>query len=139
MSSRGQAPNGFDEAIRYYRNARELLGRSKINDNLYEDIKPVRESFGTAWLAIDMAVRAALKERGLTEKQMPRSWEDLRAATVKHLAVTNGRLVKLLNAAYNGVHLAGYYRGMLAYVPFAKEAMNLTRQVIETLSGRKVA
>lgn len=130
--------NGFDEAIRYYNNARELLRRCKVENDLYDDIKPVREAFGTAWLAIDMAVRAGLAARGISKKQIPQSWEDLRAAVAKHMAVRNGKLLKLLNASYQAVHLAGYYHGEHEYAPLAKDAMELTRRVIETLSGRKI-
>jgi len=37
------------EAIRYLENAKEILKNAKIEDNRYEDIKPVREAFGTAY------------------------------------------------------------------------------------------
>lgn len=139
MSRKVQARNGFDEAIRYYRNARELLARCKVEDDLYEDIKPVREAFGTAWLAIDTAIKAGLARQGLTEKQIPESWEPLRGSVARHLAVHNGKLMKLLNAAYEEIHLAGYYRGRFRHARLAKDAMQVARRVIETLSGRKIS
>lgn len=134
----GKNQNGFSEAARYYRNARELLSRCKIEDDIYVDIKPVREAFGTAWLAVEMALRAALVQRGLQVKQVPRNWEALSAAAHKHLAVHNGRLTRLIRTAYEVVHIGGYYYGDMRTAPLAKGAMDIARRVIETLAGRKM-
>jgi len=40
------------EAIRYLQNAKEILSEVPIEGNSYTDVKPVREAFGTAYLAI---------------------------------------------------------------------------------------
>lgn len=137
MKSRVQH-NGFDEAFRYYRNARGLLSKCRVQDDLYEDMKPVREAFGTAWLAVDLAIKSALLERGLAERQIPRSWESLRAMVVKNLAVHNGKLVNLLNTTYKVVHLGGYYYGDFVSPVLARGAFDVARKLIETLSGRKI-
>lgn len=130
--------NGFGEAVRYYRNARQLLARCKVHQDLYDDIKPVQEAFGTLWLAVDKAVKAALIQRGLTIREIPRSWEALRGKVAKHLAIHNGSLMKLLNATYDAVHLAGYYWGELHNPTMAKGAFDVARRLIETLSDRKI-
>jgi len=41
----------MSEAIRYFNNAKEILSKAKIEDNIYTDSKPVREACGTAYLA----------------------------------------------------------------------------------------
>lgn len=131
-------PNGFSEAIRYYRNARGLLGRCKVEDDIYEDIKPVREAFGTAWLAIDSAVKAALKEKGLERRNIPKTWEGLREKVARHLSVHNGKLMKVLNTAYIMVHLEGYYDGAYRTAPSAKAAFDVARRAIEILSRQRI-
>lgn len=130
--------NGFGEAVRYYRNARQLLGRCKVSQDIYEDIKPVQEAFGTVWLAVDKAIKAALAERGVTEKEIPKSWEALREKVAKNLAIRNGKLMKLVNTTYSMVHLAGYYGGEMRTATAAKSAFDVARRLIETLSGRKI-
>jgi len=40
------------EALRYLENARELLKKSPIEGDRYEDMKYVQEAYGTAYLAV---------------------------------------------------------------------------------------
>ena len=47
------------ESLRYLQNAKEILARIPIEDNDYVDIKPVREAFSTAYLAILEAINEA--------------------------------------------------------------------------------
>lgn len=138
MRNGSHSHDGFDEAVRYYRNARELLAHCKVEDDLYKDMKPVQEAFGTAWLSVDKALKAALRSAGLTDKEIPRSWEALRAAIVKHLAMRNGKLIKLVNVVYEMIHLEGYYYGAYKTPLQAREAFAFARQLIETLSSRKI-
>ncbi|MBI2889725.1 MAG: hypothetical protein HYY13_02965 [Nitrospirae bacterium] len=45
---RGSRPTeGFDEAVRYHPNARELLSRCQVEDDLMVGLKPVQEALGT--------------------------------------------------------------------------------------------
>ncbi|MBI2890731.1 MAG: DUF5618 family protein [Nitrospirae bacterium] len=138
MGSKIQDANGFDDAIRYYRNAEELLARCKTEGKRYEDIKPVREAFGTAWLAVDMATKTALIRKGLPEQRIPESWDGLLQAVGQRLAVHNGKLVRLLSDARKLIHIAGYYHGEIFLAPVAREAMELARLAIEKLSHRKI-
>ncbi|MBI2889896.1 MAG: DUF5618 family protein [Nitrospirae bacterium] len=130
--------DGFAEAVRYYRNARELLGRCKVEDNRYEYMKPVRESFGTAWLAFDHAAKVALIQSGVDPKKMPRTWDALLAEVRKRLDAHNGKLVRLLSDAYQVVHIAGYYHGEFRFAPLAKDGLQVVRQGIGKLSGRRI-
>ena len=56
------------ESIRYLQNAKEILAGVPIEGNSYTDVKPVREAFGTAYLAILEAVKEALLKKGLIKK-----------------------------------------------------------------------
>jgi len=40
------------EALRYLNNAKEILKSAPVEDNIYTDIKPVREALGMAYLAV---------------------------------------------------------------------------------------
>ncbi|HLG30160.1 MAG TPA: DUF5618 family protein, partial [Candidatus Brocadiales bacterium] len=58
------------ESLRYLQNAKEILARIPIEDNDYTDIKPVREAFGTAYLAVLEAINEALLKKGLSKKEL---------------------------------------------------------------------
>ena len=57
------------EALRYLQNAKELLAGVPIENNNYTDVKPVREAFGTAYLAILEAINEALAKRGIQKRR----------------------------------------------------------------------
>ncbi|MBI4691512.1 MAG: DUF5618 family protein, partial [Nitrospirae bacterium] len=48
------------EALRYLNNAKEILKSVPIENNVYTDVKPVREAFGTAYLSILEAINEYL-------------------------------------------------------------------------------
>ncbi|HEY4482007.1 MAG TPA: DUF5618 family protein [Candidatus Brocadiaceae bacterium] len=50
---------GMKESLRYLQNAKKILARTPIEDNDYVDIKPVREAFSNAYLAILEAINEA--------------------------------------------------------------------------------
>tara|TARA_B100002003_G_C13858658_1_gene420502 strand:+ start:64 stop:441 length:378 start_codon:yes stop_codon:yes gene_type:complete len=101
------------EALRYLKNAKDILKKVPIEDNFYTDIKPVREAFGTAYLAILEAINEALINKGYTRKELPKSVVGLRKALQKHLSIHNGKLMRDFERLYDGVHIAGYYRGLI--------------------------
>ncbi len=111
------------EAFRYMENAKGLLKTAAIEDNFYLDKKPVREAFGTAYLAILEALNEALIKKGLTAKELPKSVDGYMAAIKKHLSVNNGKLVREFNDLYDTLHIAGYYRGLFKSAGVVKEAM----------------
>ncbi len=61
------------EALRYLQNAKEILARIPTEDNDYTDIKPVRETFGTTYLAILEALNEALRKKDMSRKELPKS------------------------------------------------------------------
>ncbi|MBF0556611.1 MAG: DUF5618 family protein [Nitrospirae bacterium] len=121
------------EAVRYMENARELLKAASIEDDLYLDRKPVREAFGTVYLAILEAINEALIKRGVTAKQLPKSVDGYRAALQKHLDVNNGKLLREFGSLYDSLHIAGYYRGLLNNVNVVKEEMKSADKFIKKL------
>ncbi|MBF0567155.1 MAG: DUF5618 family protein [Nitrospirae bacterium] len=121
------------EAFRYLENARELLKAASIEDNLYIGKKPVREAFGTAYLAILEAINEALIKKGLTRKEIPKSVDGYMAAIKKHLSVNNGKLVREFDRLYETLHIAGYYRGLITRVTTVKDEIKGTEDFIKKL------
>jgi len=121
------------EALRYLSNAREILKSSPVEDSTYTDIKPVREAFGTAYLAVLEAINEYLIKRGFAKKELPKSVEEYRKVLKKHLAVHNGKLLREFEKLYDMLHIAGYYRGLLYDRDVVKEALRAARVFITRL------
>ncbi|MBF0466615.1 MAG: DUF5618 family protein [Nitrospirae bacterium] len=121
------------EAYRYLANAREILSQSPVEDNFYTDVKPVREAFGTAYLAILEAIDEALIQRGLLKKELPKSVEAYRGVLRKQLSVNNGKLMREFDYLYDTLHIAGYYRGLIHETVLVKEALNSAQRFIKKI------
>lgn len=115
------------ESLRYLQNAKEILARIPIEDNNYTDIKPVREAFDAAYLAILEAINEALMKKGWSKKELPKSVDGYRVALQKHFAVHNGKLARELEYLYDTLHIAGYYRGLIHNTNVVKEALKATK------------
>lgn len=124
------------ESIRYLNNARELLKKAPIEDNTYTDIKPVREAFGTAYLAILEAVNETLLKKGLTKKELPTSIDAYRKALQKYVLVHNGKLLREFEKLYDLLHIAGYYRGLLYDTDVVKDALKAAKVFIEKIEPK---
>lgn len=121
------------EALRYLNNAKEILKHSKIEGNFYVDKKPVREAFGTAYLAILEAINEALLKRGITEEGLPDSIDEYRKALRKYLSIHNGKLLKEFNILYDSLHIYGYYKGAIYNVHAVKDYLKAARAFIEKI------
>ena len=121
------------EALRYLQNAKEILNKVPIEDNTYTDVKPVREAFGTAYLAILEAINEVLLKRGLTKKELPKSVDAYRKVLQKYLAVHDGRLLREFESLYDLLHVAGYYRGLLYRTSVVKDAIKDTGEFIKKI------
>lgn len=121
------------EALRYLENAKEILKSSKIEGSFYSDVKPVREAFGTAYLAILEAINEALLKRGLTKKELPDSVDEYRKALRKYLSVKNGKLLKEFNILYDSLHIYGYYKGAIYNVHAVKDYLKAAKSFIDKL------
>lgn len=122
------------EAIRYFNNAKELLGKSPIEDDTYTDIKYVQEACGTAYLAVLKAIDVYLLSRGVSEKELPQSVDDYREMLKKHLSIHNGRLTREFEKLYKELHIAGYYRGLHEDTNIIKQIFKVAKSFIEKLS-----
>lgn len=125
------------EATRYLQNARGILKQIPIEDNTYLDVKPVREAFGTAYLAILEAINESLLHKGYTKKELPKSVEAYRHALQKHISVHNGKLLKEFDMLYDTLHIAGYYRGLIYNTDMVKVAFKVAQGFIEKLEKVK--
>jgi hypothetical protein len=122
------------EALRYLHNAREILKNAPIEDDIFVDVKPVREAMGTAYLAVLEAINEGLLKRGVAKKDLPRSVESYRKALQKHMAVGNGKLLREFEMLYDALHIAGYYRGLIYDAAMVKDALKAARGFIEKIA-----
>jgi hypothetical protein len=123
------------EALKYLNNAREILKKVPVEDDIYTEIKPVREAFGTAYLAVLEAINERLLKQGLTKKELPQSVEAYRKALRKHIAVRNGKLLREFEMLYDLLHIAGYYRGLLYNAKVVKDAMKAAQAFIAKIGN----
>ncbi len=104
-----------EEARKLYHNAKETLKKSPLDDEgkYYKEIKYVQEAYGALWLSILKALDYALLKTGkLTKKDLPKSSDGYRDFINKYLLHKNGKLRENFEVLYDGIHIAGYYRGL---------------------------
>jgi hypothetical protein len=123
------------EAKRYLKNAREILKSAPVEDNIYTDLKPVREACSTAYLAVLIAIDNYLMKRGVSEERLPQSVDGYRNALKKYLTVHNGKLAKNFERIYRELHIAGYYRGLLTGTDTVKDAIKAAKDFIEKIGN----
>jgi hypothetical protein len=100
----------YAEAIRYMDNAKETLQKAKKEDNFYKDRKYVRMACGTAYNGVLLALDAYLK---LKDVELPKRKRPSIDFYVRNISKIDGKLLKYLDAAYDTLHLSGYYDGNL--------------------------
>ena len=122
------------EALKYLNNAKEILKSVPVADNVYTNIKPVREAFGTAYLAVLEAINEfLLVKKGLTKKELPKSVDAYRKVLQEYLAVHNGKLMREFEMLYDALHIAGYYRGLIYDTNMVKDALKAAKIFIEKI------
>ena len=97
----------YQEAQRYMENAKENLKKAGKKDGEYGDVKYVQTGAGVAYNGVLIALDEYLKQKEGNKFTKPKSIEEYRSRVAKQ----NKSLLKLLNAAYDSLHLAGYYHG----------------------------
>jgi len=123
----------MSEAIKYLNNAKEILKKARKEGNVYLDLKLVRESFGTAYLAILESINEKLIKKGFSKKQLPKSVDGYREMLKKYIAVHNGKLLREFEMLYDGLHIAGYYRGLIYNVEMVKDLLNAAEEFIKKI------
>jgi len=121
------------EALRYLNNAKGILKAVPVEDNMYTDVKPVREAFATAYLAVLEAINEYLMKKGLTKKELPKSVDAYRKALQKYRAIHNGKLMREFEMLYDALHIAGYYRGLIYNVDAVKDYLKAAKAFIEKI------
>jgi hypothetical protein len=122
------------EALRYLNNAKEILKSVPVENNLYTDIKSVRDAFAVAYLAVLEAINGYLKtKKGLTKKELPKSVDAYRNVLQKHLTVHNGKLMREFENLYDALHIAGYYRGLIYDTRAVKDYLKAAKEFIEKI------
>lgn len=119
------------ESLRYLQNAKAILIKTPIEGNEYTDVKPVREAFGTAYLAVLEAINEALMKKGLTKKELPKSVDEYRKVLRKYFAVHNGKLMRSFESLYDTLHIAGYYRGLIYNATLVKGSLKAAKEFID--------
>jgi hypothetical protein len=121
------------EALRYLENAKQILLSAPKEDSTYTDIKPVQEACGTAYLAVLKAIDEYLLSRGMEKKELPKSVDGYRNLLSRHALIHDGKLVREFEKLYDALHIAGYYRGLLADVDMVKDALKAAESFITKL------
>ena len=100
----------YAEAIRYMDNAKTFLGKAGKDGPNYADPKYVRAACGTAYNGILIALDAwfVLKEIPKLSKKQRKSIDYY----YDRIATIDGKMVSALHAAYDVLHLDGYYDGI---------------------------
>jgi hypothetical protein len=126
----------FNEAIRFYNNAKEILKDVKIVYKAYEDTKPVVKACGVCYIGMLKALDGYLILRGVDKAKLPTSFQGYWQALSKYLS-HNGKVKSALNVAYENLHILGYYRGGKG-VGMIKEGFQCAKFIIEHLSHKKI-
>jgi len=122
-------------SLRYLHNARDILKKVPIESDRYKDVKPIREAFGTMYLAILEAINDVLVKKGLTRKELPKSVEEYQKALRKYLSVHDGKLMRDFDMLYDALHIAGYYRGLIYHTKAVKDYFEAARKFISKISS----
>jgi len=121
------------EPIRYIENAKEILGKSPVEDSFYIDMKYVKSAFGTAYLGVLKAIDEFLLSKGVEKDKLPKKVEEYEKLLKKFAGAYNGRLIRQFETIYNELHIAGYYRGILQRVSIVKDAIANAKDFIEKI------
>jgi len=128
--------SNFQEALRYYKNAKDILRKAKVKDGAYLDRKQVQKSCGIAYLAVLNALDGYLLQYGIKPQKLPKSYDEYTQA-LKKVALKDGKLKTMFNKAYFGIHIGGYYRAVQD-VEMIKIAFSYAKWIIEHLTGKKL-
>lgn len=121
------------EALRYINHAKEILKGIPIENNIYTDLKHVREAFGTAYLGVLEAINESLIKKGVAKKELPKSVDSYRIALRKYIAIHDGKLMREFEMLYDTLHIAGYYRGLIYSVDIVRDALKSAKSFIDKL------
>jgi Domain of unknown function (DUF5618) len=98
----------YTEAMRYLANAKDTLKSAKKEDDFFGDIKYVKTACGTAYNGVLLALDGYFLLKGI---EKPKKGRKSIEYYTNNVAKLDGKLTKELKAAYDILHLSGYYDG----------------------------
>ncbi|MDR2232481.1 MAG: DUF5618 family protein [Tannerella sp.] len=121
----------YAEATRYMENAREYLKSAQKEGSFYRDQKYVRTACGTAYSGVLVALDGycVLKEIHTSKSKKERKSIEYYQ---KNIANQDKKMLDYLNAAYDILHLSGYYDGIQS-VEVIKTGFNFANTIIEKI------
>jgi hypothetical protein len=135
MNRNKHSEKHLENAIQYYRNAREELRQVPIEDGFYADKKHLRRAAGVCWLAVVEAAIGFLLKRGVDRKQL-RSTDAFRSLLSEYAEI-DGKFFRYYESALHMVHIDIYYWGQ-DRVAVVKDGFEVAKFVIERLTGMKL-
>ena len=101
--------NPYKEAMRYVENAEDDLKQAGKDGKFYIDEKYVKSACGIAYSGLLKGLDFFFDIKGVPKRKGRKSIEYYK----DNLGKIDRKLLKELNAAYELLHLAGYYEGQL--------------------------
>lgn len=120
----------INEARRYFNNAKTMLSEKAIkNDKYYTDAKYVKTACGTAYNGVLIILDAYIIIKGESYK-LPKNGRKSIDYYRQNIKSKDTILLNHLNAAYDVLHLNGYYEGILR-VDVITAGMNTLKDIID--------
>jgi len=121
----------IQEAKRFYKNAKDILKKAPIRNDVYQDTKPVREASALGYLSCIFAIDSYLLSKGTKPNELPAKVEEYMKALKK--VPHNGKLIDSYIVVYQNLHILGYYRGGVG-VGMIKEGFKHAKLIIDTFA-----
>ena len=100
--------SSYLEAMRYIENAKEALHKAKRQGKYYTDAKYVRTASGVAYSGMLLALDTFLRIKNIKPPAKSRKSIDWYRDNLRKI---DWKLLNEVNAAYDILHLLGYYEG----------------------------
>ncbi|HAW50426.1 TPA: hypothetical protein DCX16_05720 [bacterium] len=123
----------FNQAKRYFANAKETLTKSPIEYGIYKDEKYVKEASAMGYLSALSTIDGYLLSINTPRDKLPTSIEEYTKALYK--IPHNGKLMAAIKVVYENLHIFGYYRGGID-VNMIKSGFKSAKFIIDVLSQR---
>lgn len=119
----------YQDALRYLENAKETLRKAGKKDDRYEDVKYVKAASGIAYSGVLLALDEYLRRKEGNKYTKPKSIEAYQA----RLAKQDKKLLSLLDAAYDDLHIVGYYHGTRS-VKTIQSGLTMAKAIMEYIA-----
>jgi uncharacterized protein (UPF0332 family) len=118
----------YNEAMRYMDNAEDTLKKARKEGKFYDDEKYVKTACGTAYNGVLKALDGYLLLKNTPAKKGRKSIEYYQS----NISKWDKKLNVELKAAYDILHLSGYYDG-ITRVPVIRDGFDLAYTIISRI------